>query len=84
MKLVATVLLAALASTAQAAEAPAFLPVRSDEDYSYLRNVADRTGLDPLRYIPLGDDAYLSLGGEARSAHRLHRRPLLRPGRREG
>ncbi|WP_454760359.1 alginate export family protein [Caulobacter segnis] len=56
----------ATAGAAQAAEAPAFKPVRADEDYSYLRNVADRTGLDPLRYIPLGDQVYLSLGGEAR------------------
>lgn len=66
MKRLAPLLLAALASAAHAAEAPAFKPVRSDEDYGYLRNVADRTGLDPLRYIPLGDTAYLSLGGEAR------------------
>lgn len=54
------------ASAARAAEAPAFKPVRADETYGYLRDVADRTGLDPLRYIPLGDQAYLSLGGEAR------------------
>ena len=66
MKRVAIVLLAALASAAQASEAPAFKPVRSDEDYGYLRDVADRGGLDPLRYIPLGGEAYLSLGGEAR------------------
>ncbi|USQ93905.1 alginate export family protein [Caulobacter sp. RL271] len=56
----------ALAGSAQAADAPAFKPVRSDEDYGYLRDVQDRQGLDPLRYIPLGGEAYLSLGGEAR------------------
>ena len=56
----------AVAGGARAAEAPAFKPVRSDEDYGYLRNVTDRVGLDALRYIPLGDVAYLSLGGEAR------------------
>lgn len=68
MKPSVAVLLATLATagTAQCAEAPAFKPVRSDEDYGYLRDVADRTGLDPLRYIPLGASAYLSLGGEAR------------------
>lgn len=68
MRLAAALLLAALANAgaATAAEAPAFKPVRSDEDYGYLHNVAERTGLDPLRYIPLADDAYLSLGGEAR------------------
>jgi len=68
VKLAAPLLLAALAGAgvAQAAEPPAFKPVRSDEDYGYLSTVEDRTGLDPLRYIPLGGDAYLSLGGEAR------------------
>ncbi|PZR35933.1 MAG: alginate export family protein [Caulobacter segnis] len=61
-------MLAVLASAgaAQASEPPAFKLVRSDEDYGYLRKVADRTGLDPLRYLPLGGDAYLSFGGEAR------------------
>lgn len=68
MKLLTAVLLAALAGAgaAEAANAPSFKPVRSDEDYGYLRDVQDRQGLDPLRYIPLGGDAYLSLGGEAR------------------
>lgn len=68
MKYVAAALLVALAGagTAGAAEAPAFKPVRSDEDYGYLRGVQDRQGLDPLRYIPLGGQAYLTLGGEAR------------------
>lgn len=66
MKLVATVLLSALAGAAQAAEAPAFKPVRSDEDYGYLRNVSERAGLDPIRYIPLSEAVYLGLGGEAR------------------
>lgn len=68
MKLVTPIVLVALASAgaAQASESPAFKLVRSDEDYGYLRNVTDRTGLDPLRYVPLGGDAYLSLGGEAR------------------
>lgn len=68
MKHVAAALLVALAGagTAGAAEAPAFKPVRSDEDYGYLGGVEDRQGLDPLRYIPLGGQAYLGLGGEAR------------------
>jgi hypothetical protein len=51
---------------AQAAEPPAFKLIRSDEDYGYLKSAPDLTGLDPLRSIPLGQDAYLSLGGEAR------------------
>lgn len=68
MKRAAPVLLAALASAgaARAAEPPAFKPVRSDEDYGYLRDIRDRQGLDPLRYIPLGGDAYVGFGGEAR------------------
>ncbi|SFK39517.1 hypothetical protein [Caulobacter sp. UNC279MFTsu5.1] len=65
MRLAATILLAALAGAggAQAADAPVFKLVRSDEDYGYLAK-ADRTGLDALRYIPVGPDAYLALGGE--------------------
>jgi len=55
-----------VAGAAQAAEPPAFKLVRSDEDYGYLKSAPKLTGLDPLRYIPLGQDAYLSLGGEAR------------------
>jgi hypothetical protein len=35
----------------QAADAPAFKLVRSDENYGYLAK-ADRSGLDALRYIP--------------------------------
>jgi hypothetical protein len=67
MKAGAMILLAATAGAGavQAAEAPAFKPVRSDEDYSYLARV-DRSGLDVLRYIPIGGDAHLTLGGEAR------------------
>lgn len=67
MRAGAMILLAATAGAGavQAAEAPAFKPVRSDEDYSYLARV-DRSGLDVLRYIPIGGDAHLTLGGEAR------------------
>lgn len=48
-----------------AADAPAFKLIRSDESYAYLAD-KPRAGLDELRYIPLGSEAYLSLGGEAR------------------
>jgi hypothetical protein len=54
------------AGAAQAAEPPAFKLVRSDEDYGYLQSAPKLTGLDRLRYIPVGSDAYLTLGGEAR------------------
>jgi len=56
----------AMALSGAGGDPPAFKPVRADDDYSYLRDVRDRTDLDALRYIPLGRDAYLSLGGEAR------------------
>jgi hypothetical protein len=48
-----------------AAEGPSFKLIRSDESYAYLADGA-RSGLDELRHVPLGSDAYLSLGGEAR------------------
>ncbi|WP_206244138.1 alginate export family protein [Novosphingobium terrae] len=42
--------------------------IRWTEDWSKLRDVApkDRKPLEKLRYLPLADDIYLSLGGEAR------------------
>ncbi len=55
----------ALAGAAHA-DQPAFKLVRADEDYSYLAKAPERTGLDSLRYIPVGDEGYLTLGGEAR------------------
>jgi hypothetical protein len=60
-----TAAFAVVAASAHAADAPAFKLIRSDESYAYL---ADKpgAGLDSLRYIPLGPNAYLSLGGEAR------------------
>lgn len=64
MSAAAALLAAALAGPI--AEPPAFKPVRSDEDYAYLRDVEDRRGLDALRYIPLGGDTYLGFGGETR------------------
>jgi hypothetical protein len=59
----AALLAGALAAPAQP---PAFKPVRSDEDYSYLRDAPEREGLDALRYIPLGGDVHVGFGGEAR------------------
>lgn len=63
--------LLALASTfigcgvGHAADAPPFKLIRSEESYAYLAGKPG-SGLDSLRYIPLGPDAYVSLGGEAR------------------
>ncbi len=49
-------------------EAPSITLVRYDEDYSYLRNPANRSGRwwEPLKFIPLTENAYLTLGNEFR------------------
>src|SRR5687767_2857611 len=48
-------------------QAPAYTPVRWNEDYSYLKNAPDADPFDTVKYIPLGvDDWYLSLGGQLR------------------
>lgn len=49
------------------ASPPAYSIVRWDENYSYLKDPANRTDFfDPIKYIPLGADSYVSLGGAAR------------------
>lgn len=63
MSFTAALLAAALAGPTAP---PPFKPVRSDEDYGYLRDAEARAGLDALRYVPLGGDAYVGFGGEAR------------------
>lgn len=46
---------------------PAYTPVRWNENYSYLKDQSQKTDrFDSIKYIPLGDDAYLSLGGQLR------------------
>lgn len=51
--------------------------LRYDEDYSYLRNPAKRTGAwwERCKYVPLSfsDDAYLSLGLELRFREEAYR-----------
>ena len=51
---------------------PAYTELRYDEDYSYLKNPANRTDfLDPLKYIPLNEqgDWYLTFGGQVRDRY---------------
>jgi hypothetical protein len=49
-----------------AAPAP-YTVLRWDEDYAYLRDTPRQDDpFDPLKYVPLGGDAYLSLGGQVR------------------
>lgn len=57
-------------------ERPAYQKLRSDEDYSFLKDPSARSDLwDPIKYIPLNEsgDDYLSLGGEARWRYELYR-----------
>lgn len=60
---------------------PPFKQLRYDEDYSYLRDPAARTGsalsLEPLKYIPLNraGDRYLSIGGEIRQQFEFYNHP---------
>lgn len=59
-------------------EPPPFELLRYDEDHSYLRDLARRTGnllaLEPLKYLPFDDagDVYLSLGGEIRLRYEFY------------
>jgi hypothetical protein len=66
----ASVLAAASLSLAEPPKAPAppaYTSIRWDESYSPLKDPAKRTDpWDALKYIPFGDDSYLSLGGQAR------------------
>lgn len=46
---------------------PAYKSLRYDEDFSSLRNAPERQDyLDPLKFIPVGADAWLTLGGDGR------------------
>jgi hypothetical protein len=40
--------------------------LRWTEDWSSLKNTTDKSPLEALRYMPLGERAYLSIGGEVR------------------
>jgi hypothetical protein len=56
--------------------------LRTDEDWSFLKDPANRTEFwDPLKYIPLGkEDWYLSLGGETRQRYEIyHNFPFALP-----
>lgn len=48
---------------------PRYLNLRYDEDFSYLAGAPDTYAadfFDPIKYIPLGEDLRLSIGGETR------------------
>lgn len=51
---------------------PAYSLERWEEDYSYLKNPANRSDLfDPIKYVPLSSDRdwYLTFGGQARERY---------------
>lgn len=60
---------------------PPFEQLRYEEDHSYLRDPAARTGnvlsLEPIKYIPLNQsgDLHLSLGGEVREQYEFYNNP---------
>jgi len=56
---------------------PIFKLINYDEDWSYLRAPEKRTSIwSDLKYVPLGDQSWLSIGGEARwrAEYRGHER----------
>ena len=65
------------AAAVAAAGQPSISNLRYDEDYSYLRDSAARSGAwwEPLKYLPLTDsgDIYLTLGIEARLRYEVLR-----------
>jgi hypothetical protein len=67
------------AAPAAAAQPPAFRDLRFEENWSYFREPARRTGyLDSLKYIPLGSTGfYTSIGGEARARFDFIRHPTF-------
>jgi hypothetical protein len=54
-------------ATSALAEPPPFRLTRYDEDYSYLSTASGPVGFEEhLKHIRIGDEAYVSLGGEVR------------------
>ncbi len=51
----------------QSSAAPVFAPMSYDDDFSHMADPVLRDSMwAKLKYIPIGDQAYLTLGGEAR------------------
>jgi hypothetical protein len=71
--IVASVVGAQGPSTASAAEPPPIVSLRYTEDYSYLRDPANRSGAwwEPYKFIPLDQHAfaYLTVGNEVRTRY---------------
>ena len=53
---------------------PGFKFLRSDESYIFLKNnTSDLSSFDKIKYISLGEESYLSIGGESRSQFQILR-----------
>lgn len=62
-----------------------FKSLRFEEEYRALRDPSARTqALDALKYLPLGGDAYVTLGGELRLRHEYFRNTLWGHGPQDG
>lgn len=73
----------ALASLAAAEEAAPFKLVRSDEDYGRLADPVLRAAApEAYKYLPVGSDAYVSLGGEIRERYDVFDAPRFGIGQR--
>ena len=67
-------------TTMPGAERPSFQTLRYNEDWSFLRDAAERTDFfDPVKYVPLTPSGnwYLSFGGEARLKYELYTEPVF-------
>jgi Alginate export len=50
---------------------PSFRPIRYLEDYAHLANAPRREGWDLIKYVPLWQGGYLSIGGQHRLRYEL-------------
>ncbi len=74
------ILVFAVCFRAWGAERPAFQTLRYNEDWSFLRDPAQRTVFfDPAKYVPLDTNGnwYLSFGAEARLKYELYSEPVF-------
>jgi hypothetical protein len=57
---------------------PAYQTLRYEEDYRTLRDPVQQSDFwDPIKYLSVGSDGYLSLGGEARLRYEYFRHPTF-------
>ncbi len=75
-RFVFAILTALLLAHAQGGESPIYQSLRYEEDWSVLRDAAGAADpWDSVKYIPLGEEAYLSIGGDARVRYEYYHNP---------